>query len=93
MFACAQYAVPPAFLASSAKEIADNVKRLQSHPSIAMSSHRSLYRIPSHVEKRHVLQHALLSALHVTGAGLGTGGQGRRQRHDQWSGAGGRGPA
>eukprot|EP00750_Incisomonas_marina_P005964 INCI14258.2.p1 GENE.INCI14258.2~~INCI14258.2.p1 ORF type:complete len:545 (-),score=88.70 INCI14258.2:874-2508(-) len=36
MFACADYAAPPEFLASAAKEIRDNVLRLQSHPSIAL---------------------------------------------------------
>ena len=36
VFACAQYAVPPAFLASSAQEVRDNVRRLQAHPSIAI---------------------------------------------------------
>ena len=36
MWACAQYAAPPDFLLSSAKEVRDNVRRLQSHPSIAI---------------------------------------------------------
>ena len=35
-FACADYPALPAFLASAAKEIRDNVLRLQAHPSIAL---------------------------------------------------------
>ena len=34
--ACNKYAVPPAYLASAAKEIQDNVKRMQPHPSIVL---------------------------------------------------------
>lgn len=36
MFACATYAAPDWFLQSAAKEIRDNVKRMQPHPSIAL---------------------------------------------------------
>ena len=36
MWACAQYAVPPSYLRSAAKEVRDNVRRLQPHPSIAL---------------------------------------------------------
>ena len=36
MFACADYWAPPAFLASAAKEVRDNVLRLQSHASVAL---------------------------------------------------------
>ena len=36
MWACAQYAVTPEYLASAAKEVQDNVRRMQSHPSIAL---------------------------------------------------------
>lgn len=36
MWACADYAVPPEYLASAAKEVQDNVRRLQAHPSIAI---------------------------------------------------------
>jgi beta-mannosidase len=36
MWACAQYAVAPDYLESAAKEVQDNVRRLQSHPSIAL---------------------------------------------------------
>ena len=36
MFACADYAAPPSFLKSAAKEIRDNVLRMQAHPSIAL---------------------------------------------------------
>jgi hypothetical protein len=31
-----QYAVTPAYLASAAKEVQDNVRRMQPHPSIAL---------------------------------------------------------
>eukprot|EP00041_Stephanoeca_diplocostata_P022641 m.542306 g.542306 ORF g.542306 m.542306 type:complete len:1018 (+) comp22116_c1_seq1:202-3255(+) len=36
MWACAQYAVPPAYLQSAAKEVRDNVKRMQAQPSIVL---------------------------------------------------------
>ncbi len=36
MFACAKYAVPPEFLDSTAKEIIDQIRRIQHHPSIAI---------------------------------------------------------
>ncbi len=36
MWACAQYAITPDYLASAAKEVQDNVRRMQSHPSIAL---------------------------------------------------------
>lgn len=36
MFACADYAVPPEFLDSTASEIIDQVRRIQHHPSIAI---------------------------------------------------------
>lgn len=36
MWACAEYAVPPAYLQSAEKEIQDNVKRMQAHPSIVL---------------------------------------------------------
>tara|TARA_B110000208_G_scaffold175619_1_gene221343 strand:- start:558 stop:3725 length:3168 start_codon:yes stop_codon:yes gene_type:complete len=36
MWACDSYAVPPSYLASAAKEVRDNVRRMQPHPSIAI---------------------------------------------------------
>lgn len=36
MWACAMYPAGAAFLQSAAKEVQDNVRRLQAHPSIAL---------------------------------------------------------
>lgn len=36
MWACAQYAVPDSYLRSAAKEVQDNVRRMQRHPSIVL---------------------------------------------------------
>lgn len=36
MWACDQYAVPPSYLNSAAKEVRDNIRRMQPHPSIAI---------------------------------------------------------
>eukprot|EP01006_Ploeotia_vitrea_P029675 TRINITY_DN62168_c0_g1_i2.p1 TRINITY_DN62168_c0_g1~~TRINITY_DN62168_c0_g1_i2.p1 ORF type:complete len:648 (-),score=52.45 TRINITY_DN62168_c0_g1_i2:107-2050(-) len=36
MWACNDYAVPPDYLQSAAKEVSDNVKRVQHHPAIAI---------------------------------------------------------
>ena len=36
MWACNAYAIPESFLLSAAKEVRDNVRRMQPHPSIAL---------------------------------------------------------